>query len=538
MERQKEAPVTAAEVSLNRFNEISDIDSQILGLLEKRSYLLRKEGSWRKSKQKSQVDPMLEKMLREAFSRKGAELGLDPKLGRTLFTMFNQFSLAATRAKVEENAEGYNLAPRREPVQASIAGPRSFRLTRMWEAMVAGAGGRAVLAPVTFNAPNKDLAKALKQAGAPVSWDDGEIRLHGGSSPSFEGKMIFAGDDPFNFYLLLCMAMGQAGRCKFTGKPELQLLDMGGLNKILPRLGGRLVPINPNNPGLPARLECGGPMDKEVRIPAGTDPYFVAALVLAAWSYQDGLTVTHVPDNAKPLVAEAVSVLKGCAIDAELTGDTCRISHGVPEIPERPVLPLDAQLAGFLLALPAFTGGEIAVDGVWPDTDHARTVLDQLTALGVKIRQEKGRIITSAESRVRGDADITIGQAVEFQPLALALGVLLGQTTITGEASEAAKEILDRMGADYDDAENGITLRTGPRAWEGSWISPEPVWSMACALMAYAVPGIVLANHGEVTRVWPEFWNFYNTLPTGEMKQRPVKEEDDNVSKRRIRVRP
>ena len=92
------------------------------------------------------------------------------------------------------------------------------------------------------------------------------------------------------------------------------------------------------------------------------------------------------------------------------------------------------------------------------------------------------------------------------------------------------------MGASYEPGDGVIELKTGPRQWDGTWFSPDPIWSMGCALAAYAVPGIVLENHGEVTAAWPEFWNFYNSLPTGKMKPKPVREVKDD-KRRRIKIR-
>ena len=92
------------------------------------------------------------------------------------------------------------------------------------------------------------------------------------------------------------------------------------------------------------------------------------------------------------------------------------------------------------------------------------------------------------------------------------------------------------MGAAYEVTETGLELKPSALSWDGTWYSPDPVWSMGCALAAYAVPGIVLENHGEVTATWPEFWNFYNSLPTGVMKPKPVQEKKDD-KRRRIKIR-
>ncbi len=528
------APDKAEVVANHRFNDISEIDNQVLDLLEKRAFLIRKEGAWRKSRQKSLVDPKLEKLLRGSFDKQAGELGLDAKLTKQLFTLLNQFSLADIRKKFE--GDGYKLAPRVDAIAANITGPRSFRYTRMMLAMAASSGSRVALSPVTMNAPNKDLAKGLKQAGAPISWDDNEIRNDGGKLLEFEGSMIFVGEDSFNFYMQLCLALGHAGRCKFSGKPALQLLDIAALNRVLPSLGARLVPINPNNPGLPARLECGGAMDEAVTLPGNLDPDFAAALTLAAWSFPGGLTINGLGKVARDRVAEAVEVLTACGIKAEMNKDSVTVSDGKPEVEIRPQLPLSVRLNSMLMALPLMAGGSINIDGAWPTTDKAKRVVEQLTALGLQVDIATENIIVKKIGDVPEGAAITVGENPDLLPLALPLALKVGETTMSGQIDETVTELLDRMGASYEETEDGIKLLGGSRRWEGTWFSPDPIWSICCALCGYPVPAIVLENHGEVTATWPEFWNFYNSLPTGKMKPRPVREKKDD-SRRRIKIR-
>ena len=520
-------------VAAGRFTDIADIDNQVLDLLEKRAYLIRREGAWRKSRQKSLVDPKLEKLLRAAFDKKAGELGLDAKLAKQLFTLLNQFSLADARKKF--TGDGYKLAPRVEAIKAAITGPRSFRVTRMLLALAAAATKAVVLSPATMNAPNKDLAKALKQAGAPISWDDNEIRSQGGQMLGFEGNMLFVGEDPFNFYILLCLALGHAGRCKFTGKPALQLLDLAALNKVLPSLGARLVPMNPNNPGLPARLECGGAMVEEITLPGNSDPDFAAALALAAWSFPGGLTIRGLSGETRSRVAEVAAVLASCGIDAEMGKDFVSVEQGVPTMDYRPALPLSVRLSGLLLALPLVAGGTINVEGTWPKGDAADRVLAELKALGLKIDVATENIIATQEGELPENPTITLGEFPELRPLALALALKAKTATLKG-VDETTVEMLDRMGVAYETTEDGLVLTDGPRSWDGTWFSPEPAWSMGCALAAYSVPGIVLENHGEVTATWPEFWNFYNSLPTGKMKPKPEPEKPDDT-RRRIKIR-
>lgn len=521
-------------VTNHRYNDISEIDREVLSLLEKRAFLIRKEGAWRKSRQKSLVDPKLEKLLRSSFDKRAGELGLDAKLTRQLFTLLNQFSLADVRKKFTGDA--YKLAPRVEAIKAAISGPRSFRYTRMLLAMAASSGADVTLAPVTMNAPNKDLAKALKQADAPISWDDDYIKNAGGKTLRFEGNMIFVGEDPFNFYMLLSLALGHAGRCKFTGKPALQLMDINALNKVLPKLGARLVPMNPNNPGLPTRLECGGIMDEEIIFPGGLDPDFAAALTLAAWSFPGGLTIAGLNQVARERVAEAVDVLTACGIKAVLKKDKVTVSDGTPKIDGHPGLPLSVRLCSLLMGLPIMAGGSIDIEGTWPRTEKADKLVRQMEALGLTVEITPDKVMASMDGELPDSATISLSQSKDMQPLALALALKLKSATLLGEMDETTIELLDRMGVAYEKIDSGIAIKSGDRNWSGTWFSPDPFWSMGCALAGYAVPGIKLENHGEVTATWPEFWNFYNSLPTGKMKPKPIKEKKDD-KRRRIKIR-
>jgi len=533
-EYDENAPAKSEVVANHRFNDISDIDNKVLDLLEKRAFLIRKEGAWRKSRQKSLVDPKLEKLLRGSFDQRSGELGLDAKLTKQLFTLLNQFSLADVRKKFE--GDGYKLAPRVEALSAGINGPRSFRYTRMLLALAASSGSDTTLAPVTMNAPNKDLAKALKQAGAPINWDDDFIKNAGHKTLEFEGNMIFVGEDSFNFYMLLCLALGHAGRCKFSGKPALQMLDIASLNRVLPKLGARLVPINPNNPGLPARLECGGPMDEEVTLPGGIDPDFAAALTLAAWSFPGGLTIRGLNREARERVAEAVDVLNACGIDAKLEKDAVTVSDGKPKIDGHPRLPLSVRLCSMLMALPVMAGGSINIQGSWPKSEMATKVVKELENLGLKVDIATDNLIATMDRKLPEAATITLSESKTMQPLAMALALRLQNATMVGELDETITELFDRMGVAYEETEDGVTIKPGERRWEGTWFSPDPIWSMGCALTGYSVPGIKLENHGEVTATWPEFWNFYNSLPTGKMKPKPVRETQDD-DRRRIKIR-
>ncbi|HKI81443.1 MAG TPA: chorismate mutase, partial [Pseudodesulfovibrio sp.] len=227
---------------------------------------------------------------------------------------------------------------------------------------------------------------------------------------------------------------------------------------------------------------------------------------------------------------------EACGIKAELHKDSVSVSNGVPAIEPRPQLPLSVRLNGMLLALPLLSGGQINVEGNWPRNEQADRVLEQLRALGLRIETATDNVVAVMDGELPESADIPLSASPDLMPLSLALALKVGEAKLAGADNDVAVELLDRMGASYEIEDDVLHLKPGTPQWEGTWFSPDPLWSMGCALAAFAVPGIVLENHGEVTASWPEFWNFYNSLPTGKMKPKPEREKKDDT-RRRIKIR-
>lgn len=84
-----------------------------------------------------------------------------------------------------------------------------------------------------------------------------------------DNKIIYAGQSKFHFYLLLCLALGQVTRAKFTGSTKLKIHDVRPVQELLPRLGARLTIVEPHSNGLPVRVESSGQIPETITIPKG-----------------------------------------------------------------------------------------------------------------------------------------------------------------------------------------------------------------------------------------------------------------------------
>ncbi|SKA83050.1 3-phosphoshikimate 1-carboxyvinyltransferase [Paucidesulfovibrio gracilis DSM 16080] len=525
------------DIRKERFDELLDLDARILRLLVQRSRLLGKEASWRKAKGKARIDAALEKALWAEWEQAGRQGDLPPRLLRQLFNHVNLFGQDDVKGR--RRADAYMLAPRREPVDVNMVAPRCLRRTRLWLTLAAATGKPLTLYPIILNDPFIELVKTLNQAGGNASWTgDDQADVQKGPGLEFEGRLLFAGDDPLNFYLLLGLALGEAGRMKFSGGPGLKLLDLSTVNAVLPRLGARLVPLNPHGDGLPARLECGGEMAAKIRLPESASPELAIGLAFAGWTYERGLVldVSQCPE-ALPGLTEVVEVLTDAGLDAALDGDVFSVKHGTPVIPEQPDLPPDEVLSAYLLALPLFADGKVSLDR-FPAQHSVTETVNALARYGADLQHEDGRLVSSALKLP--DTNVDLGDNSGLVPLALVLALRSRRELFVPIRNDAdmdtAVQFLNHLNASYSMQEDGLLVAPSQLRWDGSWASPSPYFCLASALVSFLRPGIAIENPGMLTALWPQFWNLFNTLPTGRMKPKAPEPEHDAPKRRRIKI--
>ncbi len=542
MTTESGTPRAQGSIRDERLGRLAELDERILALIGERSSILAREAAWRRSKGKSATDPSLEKHLWKAFEAQAKKAGLDRRMARQVFNLLNLCPAEEARPQAARTTP-YVLAPRRVPLDIDLPGPRSLALVRNWVALAAAANLPLRLAPVILNDPLVDLVKALNQAGAHLSWAQNEIVNQPGQGVQVEGKVLFTGDDPANLYLLIALCLAQAGRVKLTGGGGLKLMDAGPLNQMLPNLGARLVPLNPHSHGLPARLECGGDMAGEVSLPQDAPPEFAAALILAGWSYPQGLTLRFSPNTELTRhLRRAVWTLKAAGIQAELDETSCSVSSGVPRIPVEPDPPLDPVLTAYLLALPALADGRVELSGRFhPEDPVAAFVLERLDALGLDLDVREDSL--AAKALRLPDHDIRIGQVPELLPLALVMALRAKRPVrilLPGDEPlpAAAEEFLTRLGANFEAGDGYVETSPSELSWSGVWTCPDPYFALGLALASFLKPGLAMDNPGVLTALWPQFLGLYNALPTGRSAPRPDKEktDDDKPTRRRIKL--
>lgn len=533
-----------SKARLSPLEDLLDLDAKLLSMVAKRCRIVQ-----RAAKGRQVLDRDLEKQLRLGFDLAAKQQDLDPRLARQLFPVLNAFGLEPQEAR-RSSDKPFALIPRSEPADIDIMGPRSLSRTRMLAVLAAASGAPMRLSGVVLNDPLVELVKALNQAGAHLSWTADELTSSAAQGKAedaplrFEDVLVFAGEEPFTLYVLLALALREAGRSKFAGGPNLKFLDLRHLDALLPLLGARLAPMNPRSRGLPARLESGGRMASRLELLPETPPLFAQALALAAWSYPEGLRLTLCAEtNAAAGQAlaldEALEVLNLCQVPARRQGNEFIIPSARAKVPEAPALPLDPTLSAYLLALPALAGGVARLAGVLALPQFVR---DDFKSLGLPVNIEAG-LAESRNDSLNPGVDLFMGRQAEYLPLALALAVKAGGARVLlpldASARTRAVDLLERLGIGHEALDDALVVLPGAlKGWDGVWTSPDPYTTLALALFSFLRPGIAIDNPGGLAFLWPRFWSVYNALPMVREHAPAPKEPENHAAKsRKQRVR-
>ena len=515
-------------------DELIALDLDIMKSLAKRAKLV---GKLRGGKEHAAtpVAVKAEKEVRTAWEKNAARFSRDDKFSRQLFTLLQELRIDS-RAESESRGN-FNLAPSRKPVSVTLQGPADVTSTRLVAAVAAACGNAFSLDNILVNTPLVDCLKALNSVGARFTWTNtgkpGEGLLtqeaSGSASPlNFNDKVLYLGDDTLTMYLVAFMAAGASGRVRFTGGTGLKMANLSPLRRFLPGLGARFAHNMPKSDGLPGRLEASGMIPDTITVPNDLPEEGVSALVCAAatWRKRVSLVCSALPASVlQAALASALPVLRECQVAESMSGAVLTIDGTNARVPEKPTLPLDAAISAYILALPAFAGGSVALGGVWdeglPLAEQASTLL-RAAGLSMQCGEEGVRVQRSPDAGIASDvAYVLTDVAPELLPLGLSLAALSakrgkGVCPAPRLPDHADATIMGGFFAYLGFACNNEELRasseksSGP---ESPWTSPGPYWTMAYALAAYLHPSLSLTNPASVAEVMPSFWALYNALP-------------------------
>ena len=332
-------------------------------------------------------------------------------------------------------------------------------------------------------------------------------------------------------------------------------------------MGARLVHVVPKSDGFPVRIECSGVLPGKVVFPADAPVELAEGIMLAAPSYERAITLdlSAMPERALAF-ARILPVLNAAGADVRREGDVLHFQPCALSIPSEPTLPVEPELAVFLMGLASALGGEVRLEGQWPTWPGTEAGLDLLRQTGAKVECSATEILArSLKPLAELPAAFALpeGLPASWRPLAVALSTmtaLRGGRAVLPAGLEAEENVVEsylhaaglaldaegclvawKPGDDMEEAEEqdeeGRPVRKPRPALQArGWNAPDAPWAVALALAACArgkQEGFKLGNPGVLTELYPPFWVLYNNLPEPHMTRENKEVPAEPVKSRR-----
>ena len=538
--------------------EVCELDRELLKLIAKRSRLLAKLPA----RQTGSGNADNERELRLSWEKNAAQVSRDPKLIRQLFAILREVEV--TPADMEQ-APTFNLAPARKPLTVDLPAPASDRRARLAMTLAAAAGCPLELQGVPLNNPVIECLKMLNQVGGSLRWEDdgrilcreaapvaGFVAGQTGRPGAVLDKVIHAGDDGLNLYLLLFLMTTRPARLKIIGEGDLKLADLSSLRHFLPQVGARLTAVIPGREGLPARLESSAMLPADIKVPADL-PYDAAVALCLSAPFRDSavtISLADRPDFANVL-DEVLPVLHAAGVGAERLDQGLRVTPGRISFAQAPTSGIELSSAAALLAMPAFAGGKARLNGPWhsfasaggAESERFAAMKTLLRQSGLNLEEGPDALTTNLpEGEAPAASTVNLADlSPALFPLGLALALLPALCNGKGELPPLPEaldpSLLDDFLLQAGLVRQGETLApAGAGLSPAPWAAPSPEWALALALIAFVRPNLKLSNPAVVSALQPDFWNIYNTLPSPSLRPKAAEEAPtaDKPARRRV----
>lgn len=385
------------------------------------------------------------------------------------------------------------------PVEGALAAPGSKSVTHRALVGALMAGGGSVLEPLWSDDTDATL-RAIEALGAQTVTTKREAVVRGEPIRPAE---IDCANSGTTLRLTTAIAALADGKSTLTGDDSLLERPVGALADALDQLGAK---TRTRADGRPPVEVTGPATGGTAQMPGDVSSQFVSALLMAAPSFEEGLTLElTTPLKSAPYVDLTIDVLDRHGIEVDREDDTFRVEPAVYDRIQMPV-PGDYSSAAFPLVAGAIAEGPVTVTNL-PDgsVQGDRAIVDMLETFGVAIDREADTV--RVEGGELAGAKLDLGDNPDlFPPLAVLAAASEGETILKGaphlrdkesDRIEAMVDGLTALGVEAKEREDGAEIVGGPI--EGGRVDSRGDHRIQ---MAFAVAG--LAAEGPVTIEGPD----------------------------------
>ena len=416
-------------------------------------------------------------------------------------------------------------------VDATVPLPGSKSLTNRYLVLAALADGTSRLRAPLRSRDTLLMAQALRSLGAsildaPGRGDGVEDWVIDPAEPVRGDAAVDTGLAGNVMRFVPPVAALADGPVAFDGDPHARRRPMDPLLGALRALGVR---VDDDARGtLPFTIQGSGRVrGGSVTLDASASSQFVSGLLLSGARFDEGLTVHHdgkaVP--SLPHIEMTVETLRdaGAVVD-DTDPHTWRVEPSALGALDVQVEP-DLSNAGPFLAAALVTGGRVHVPG-WPQHttqagDALRHILD---LMGAEVRLDR-RGLTVVGGDPIGGVDLDLHDASELTPVVAGLAALADSPSIirgvahirgheTDRLAALARE-LGALGAHVEQTGDGLHIRPARLTAGRFHTYADHRMVMVAAVLALAVPGLVVEDPGTVAKTLPDFVALWEGMLAG-----------------------
>jgi 3-phosphoshikimate 1-carboxyvinyltransferase len=372
-------------------------------------------------------------------------------------------------------------------------------------------------------------AKALRQLGVRVSWEDDEKILV--TPPEKRWKTpegpILLGNSGTSMRLLPAVAATGIGTFVLDGTPRLRERPIGPVMDALGSLGVKYRYLG--RPGCPpVEITSRGLSGGEVWVDGSQSSQFLSALLIASpLAAKETKVGWREPVASFPYIALTLAMMEELGIEYRwLSGNQVAIPAPQAYPPLRYRVEGDCSSASYFWAAAALTGGEVFTHPIYPGSSQGDCrFLDVLQEMGCRILwEEDGVRVAGPETGSLSPVDLDMNKMPDMVPtLAVLSAFAEGQTRIRNVAHLRVKESdrlkvvaleLSKLGVPVQELPDGLVIEGGHARPPESPIEAHDDHriAMAFAVAGLRVEGVRIDGAESVAKSFPSFWDLFESL--------------------------
>ncbi|HJQ45471.1 MAG TPA: 3-phosphoshikimate 1-carboxyvinyltransferase [Amycolatopsis sp.] len=266
----------------------------------------------------------------------------------------------------------------------------------------------------------------------------------------------------------------------------------------------------------------GGIAGGTVELDSSASSQFLSALLLAAPSFESGVTVRLVGDiPSEPHIAMTLDILRRFGAAPERAGTEFHVPPAQLSCPDYTVEPDLSTAAPFVVAAAA-AGGTVRIEG-WPGrtTQPGDWLRSLLVELGQRVALSAGGLTVTGTGTIPG-ARLDLHEVGELTPVVAALlcfadgpSVISGVAHLRGHETDRLAALateLSALGGRVTETADGLAIEPAPLHGGVFHTYDDHRLVMAGAVLGLRVPGVEVENPATVGKTFPGFTGTWQTL--------------------------